>query len=163
MKSDLDAKSTSKCDRRARTPNVRKFNSLDTEEKKICYTQKTTITVLTFYDGILLSSLPTRATHSLQAELFVSLQDQLQSTHCIYCRFDSHFRHSFVTVFITLANNDLFSIILKMSAEETPPRSRQRTAMHPLRHQRRKRLLWSNLAEFTVLPSIPHVTFLATN
>jgi hypothetical protein len=139
------------------------FNSLDTE-KKICYTQKTTITVLTFYDGILLSSLPhARATHSLQAELFVSLQDQLQSTHCIYCRFDSCFRRSFVTAFITLANNDLFSIVLKMSAEETPPRSRQRTAMRPLRHQRRKRLLWSNLTEFTVLPSIPHVTFVATN
>jgi hypothetical protein len=77
---------------------------------------------LTFYDGILLSSLPhARATHSLQAELFVSLQDQLQSTHCIYCRFDSHFCRSFVTVFITLANNNLFSIISKMSAEETPP------------------------------------------
>jgi hypothetical protein len=63
--------------------------------------------------------------HSLQAELFVSLQDQLQSTHCIYCRFDSHFYRSFVTVLITLANtlanNDLFSIVLKMSAEETPP------------------------------------------
>jgi hypothetical protein len=79
--------------------------------------------VLTFYDGILLSSLPqARARHSLQAELFDSLQDQLQSTHCIYCHFDSRFRRSFVTVLITLANNDLFSIVLKMSAEETPPK-----------------------------------------
>jgi hypothetical protein len=78
---------------------------------------------LTFYDGILLSSLPhARATHSIQAELFVSLQDQLQSTHCIYCRFDSRFRRSFVTVLITLANNDLFSIVLKMSAEEMLPK-----------------------------------------
>jgi hypothetical protein len=81
----------------------------------------------------LLSSLPhARATHSLQAELFVSLQDQLQSTHCIYCHFDSRFRRSFVTVLITLANNDLFSIVLKMSAEEMPPakghyKGRQRT------------------------------------
>jgi hypothetical protein len=31
------------------------INSLDTEIKKICYTQKMTITVLTFYDGILLN------------------------------------------------------------------------------------------------------------
>jgi hypothetical protein len=60
------------------------------------------------------SSLPhARTTHSLQAELFVSLQDQLQSTHCIYCRFDSHFHRSFITVLITLANNDLFSIIFQ--------------------------------------------------
>jgi hypothetical protein len=85
--------------------------------------QKMTITVLTFYDGILLSSLPhARATHSLQPKLFVSLQDQLQSTHCIYCRFDSHFHRSFVTVLITLANIDLFSIILKMSAEDMAPK-----------------------------------------
>jgi hypothetical protein len=62
------------------------INSLDTEIKKICYTQKMTITVLTFYDGILLSSLPhPHAMHSLQAMLFVSLQAQLQSTPCICC------------------------------------------------------------------------------
>jgi hypothetical protein len=87
--------------------------------------------ILTFYDGILLSSLPhVRATHSLQAELFVSLQDQLQSTHCIYCHFNSRFRHSFVTVLITLANNNLFSIILKMSAEETPPKVTTKDGTH---------------------------------
>ncbi len=39
--------------------------SLDTKIKKICYTHKTTITVLTFYDGILLSShCPTHAPHT---------------------------------------------------------------------------------------------------
>jgi hypothetical protein len=61
------------------------------------------------------------AMHSLQAKLFVSLQDQLQSTHCIYCHFDGRFHRSFITVLITLANNNLFSIVLKMSAEEMPP------------------------------------------
>jgi hypothetical protein len=67
----------------------------------------------------LLSSLPhARATHSLQAVLFVYLQAQLQSTPCICRRSDSRFRRSFSTVLITLANNHLFSKVLKMSAEE---------------------------------------------
>ncbi len=83
-----------------------------------------TIMVLTFYDGILLSSVPhVRATHSLQAELFVSFfQDQLQSKPCVCCHFDSHFHHQLGTVLITLANNHLFSNVLKMSAEEMPPK-----------------------------------------
>jgi hypothetical protein len=59
-----------------------------------------------------------RTMHSLQGELFVSLQAQLQSTPCICHCSDNHFCHSFSTVLITLANNHLFSNILKMSAEE---------------------------------------------
>jgi hypothetical protein len=95
------------------------INSLDTKIKKTCYMQKANIMVLTFHNVILLSSLPhVHATHSLQAILFLSLQAQLQSTPCICCHSDSHFHCSFSTVLITLANNHLFSMVLKMSAEE---------------------------------------------
>ncbi len=46
--------------------------SLDTKIKKICYTHKTTITVLTFYDGILLSShCPTHAPHTPSKPCFL--------------------------------------------------------------------------------------------
>jgi hypothetical protein len=102
-------------------------NSLDTKEKNLLYAENdyNGFDILRWNLAVITAP---RACHALPP----SRAYQLQSTHCIYCRFDSRFHCSFVTVLITLANNDLFSIILKMSAEETPPakghdKGRQRT------------------------------------
>jgi hypothetical protein len=98
----------------------KELNSLDTEIKKnLLYAEND-------YNGfdilrwnLAVIPLPhAHATHSLQAVLFVSLHAQLQSTPCICHRSDSRFCRSFSTVLITLANNPVFSKVLKMSAEE---------------------------------------------